>query len=47
VPKGADGLERPGELNWVHCIATDSHGNLYLGDIKGQRAQKFVVQAPD
>ena len=21
VPKGLDGLERPGELNWVHCIA--------------------------
>src|SRR5205814_2369246 len=24
VPKGADGLERPGECNWVHCIAADS-----------------------
>jgi hypothetical protein len=44
VPKGADGLERPGELNWVHCIAEDSKGNLYAGDIKGKKAQKFVRQ---
>jgi hypothetical protein len=28
----------------VHCIATDSKGNLYVGDIKGKRAQKFVRQ---
>jgi hypothetical protein len=42
VPKGADGLERPGECNWVHCIAEDSKGNLYVGDIRGKRAQKFV-----
>ena len=46
LPKGADGLERPGEVNWVHCIAVDSRGNLYLGDIKGKKAQKFVMQAP-
>jgi DNA-binding beta-propeller fold protein YncE len=46
VPKGADGLERPGELNWVHCIAEDSKGNLYAGDIKGRKAQKFVIQKP-
>ncbi len=30
-----------GELNWVHGIAVDSQGNLYLGDIQGHRAQKF------
>jgi hypothetical protein len=46
VPKGLDGLERPGELNWVHAVAVDSHGNLYAGDIIGKRAQKFVRQAP-
>jgi DNA-binding beta-propeller fold protein YncE len=46
VPKGADGLEQPGELNWVHCIAVDSKGNLYAGDIKGKRAQKFVRKEP-
>jgi streptogramin lyase len=42
VPKGADGLERPGEVNWVHCIAADSKGHLYVGDIRGKRAQRFV-----
>jgi DNA-binding beta-propeller fold protein YncE len=44
VPKGADGFEKPGELNWVHCVAEDSKGNLYAGDIKGKKAQKFVKQ---
>jgi DNA-binding beta-propeller fold protein YncE len=46
LPKGIDGLERVGEVNWVHCIAADSRGNLYLGDIQGKRAQKFVLKAP-
>ena len=32
---------KSGELNWVHAIALDSKGNLYLGDIQGRRAQKF------
>lgn len=42
VPKGVDGKERPGELNWVHGIAVDSKGDMYLGDIRGERVQKFV-----
>ncbi len=46
VPRALDGLEQPGELNWVHCIAADSKGNLYAGDIKGKRAQKFVRKEP-
>jgi sugar lactone lactonase YvrE len=46
LPKGLDGLERPGEVNWVHTIAVDSGGNLYLGDIVGRKAQKFLVQQP-
>jgi DNA-binding beta-propeller fold protein YncE len=46
VPKGIDGLERPGELKWVHAIAVDSQGNLYAGDIIGKRAQKFVRRTP-
>ncbi len=46
VPKGLDGLERPGEVNWVHAMAIDSRGNLYAGDIKGKRAQKFSVRVP-
>jgi hypothetical protein len=46
IPKGLDGLERAGEVNWVHAIAVDSGGNLYLGDIVGRRAQKFKVRQP-
>ena len=34
---------KPGELAWVHGLAIDRKGNLYLGDIMGQRAQKFRV----
>ena len=44
LPKGIDGLERTGEVNWVHCIAFDSGGNMYLGDIIGRRAQKFALR---
>jgi streptogramin lyase len=46
LPKGLDGLERPGEVNWVHAIATDSQGNIYVGDIIGRRAQKFTLKRP-
>jgi DNA-binding beta-propeller fold protein YncE len=46
VPKGIDGLERPGECNWVHAVAVDSKGHLYAGDIMGRRAQKFVRVDP-
>ena len=42
VPKGEDSKEQPGQLNWVHAMALDSHGNIYAGDIIGQRVQKFV-----
>jgi hypothetical protein len=41
-PKAADGEEKPGELNWVHGIALDSKGNVYLGDIIGKRVQRFI-----
>ncbi len=44
--KGLNGLERPGELNWVHCIGVDSKGNLYMGDIHGRKAQKFELKQP-
>ncbi len=33
---------KPGEAVGIHCIAQDSKGNLYVGDIYGERAQKFV-----
>ncbi|MHC4324213.1 MAG: hypothetical protein ACYSUX_08065, partial [Planctomycetota bacterium] len=39
VPPG-----KPGELDWVHTIAFDSQGDLYLGDIQGKRAQKFSLK---
>ena len=45
IPKGEDGKEQPGDLNWLHCIALDSKGNIYAGDIVGKRIQKFVRKA--
>lgn len=44
VPKGTDSHEKPGDLNWVHCLAMDSKGNIYAGDIIGKRAQKFLLK---
>jgi hypothetical protein len=41
-PKG----QRPGEVDWVHALAVDRLGNLYLGDIQGRRAQKFLRLEP-
>jgi sugar lactone lactonase YvrE len=37
---------KPGEVDWVHGIAVDSQGNLYLSDIQGKRAQKFTLHKP-
>lgn len=31
-----------GETVGVHCIVQDAKGNLYVGDIYGERAQKFI-----
>lgn len=44
IPKGEDDKEQPGDVNWLHTVAVDSTGHLYLGDIIGKRAQKFVLQ---
>jgi len=44
LPKTAAGAGKSGELDWVHGIAVDSQGNLYLGDIQGKRAQKFSLK---
>ncbi len=41
-PKGTG----PGELDWVHALAVDRRGNLYLGDIQGRRPQRFVRLEP-
>lgn len=42
VPLGNKTQSRPGELDWVHCLAIDSRGDIYAGDIMGERIQKFV-----
>jgi len=42
IPKGTEGQDAPGYGNVVHGIAVDSKGNLYVGEIAGRRAQKFV-----
>jgi DNA-binding beta-propeller fold protein YncE len=41
-PKG----QKPGEVDWIHALAVDHQGNLYLGDIQGRRAQKFFRLEP-
>ena len=46
VPKGVDGEEKAGELNWLHGMALDSKGNIYATDIIGKRVQKFVRKEP-
>jgi hypothetical protein len=43
-PKGEDGKEKLGETNWLHGVAMDSKGNLYVSDIKGHKVQKFIRQ---
>ncbi len=45
VPKGNGPGSPAGELDWVHCLAVDSEGSIYAGDIKGERIQKFVRQS--
>lgn len=42
VPKGENGKEKSGDLNWVHSMAVASGGTIYFGDVQGKRAQKFV-----
>lgn len=42
----AEAPSKPGELDWLHTVAVDSQGNLYLGDIMGKRAQKFSLRKP-
>ena len=42
VPKGENGKEKPGDLNWVHGMAVAADGSIYFADVQGHRAQKFV-----
>jgi hypothetical protein len=32
----------PGKLDFAHNIAVDSHGAIYVAEIKNWRVQKFV-----
>ena len=45
-PKGEDGKEQAGDLNWAHGLALDAKGNIYVVDLKGKRVQKFVPAPP-
>jgi sugar lactone lactonase YvrE len=38
---GSKGTE-PGQFNLPHCIAVDGQGNVYVGEVGGQRLQRFV-----
>ncbi len=42
IPLGIPEKTKPGESVGIHCMAVDSSGNVYVGDIYGKRAQKFV-----
>jgi DNA-binding beta-propeller fold protein YncE len=41
-PKGENGKEKPGDLNWVHGMALAADGTVYLADVQGHRVQKFI-----
>ncbi len=43
MPAAAPG--KPGEVDWVHTIAVDSKGNIYLGDIQGKRIQRYSLSS--
>jgi DNA-binding beta-propeller fold protein YncE len=34
--------DKPGEFQLPHMLAADAHGNLYVGEIKGERFQKLI-----
>ena len=42
IPKGENGKEKPGDLNWVHGMAVAADGTIYFADVQGKRAQKFL-----
>lgn len=42
IPLAEKDNVKPGEAIGVHCIAQDEEGNLFVGDIYGELAQKFV-----
>jgi hypothetical protein len=37
-----------GQFHWLHQVVSDSHGDLYTGEVDtGKRIQKFVLQNPE
>jgi DNA-binding beta-propeller fold protein YncE len=34
---------KPGQFQMPHCIAVDPNGNVYVGEVDGQRLQRFVL----
>jgi DNA-binding beta-propeller fold protein YncE len=43
---GGDSSHEPGRFVAPHCIALDSHGDIYVGEVlEGKRIQKFVLQS--
>ena len=44
LPMPAEAGPKPGDIDWVHCIAVDSKGRIYLGDIQGKRVQRFLLR---
>ncbi|MFN0196470.1 MAG: peptidyl-alpha-hydroxyglycine alpha-amidating lyase family protein [Planctomycetaceae bacterium] len=51
LPLSKPGTMNPGELDWVHAIAADKDGNIYLGDVADEspfhRIQKFDRLVPE
>jgi NHL repeat len=49
-PLAEEGKLIPGQIDWIHGIAVDSRGNLYLSDVAdnsaAHRAQKFLRLEP-
>ena len=43
LPKTEEPPGKPGAVDWVHGIAVDSTGNIYVGDIQGKRVQKYTL----
>ena len=43
---GGDSSHEPGQFVSPHCIAMDSQGDIYVGEVlEGKRIQKFVLQS--
>jgi hypothetical protein len=38
------GGEYAGQWHWLHILGIDSKGNLYTGESRGNRVQKFIFK---